>query len=143
MKDLSWRKFAAVGVGGILGCWLRYVLSAVLNPLFPDLPLGTLASNLIAAFFIGCMLGIFRHFEKLPAELRLFTTTGVLGGLSTYSTFSAEAVNVLLAGRYGWFAIHVLSHLIGSFAATLLGIYLMNVLFNRRPWEIDNPKSEK
>jgi len=143
MNDLSWRKFAALGGGGTLGCWLRYVLSTLLNPLFPNLPLGTLASNWIAAFLIGCLLGTFWQFEKLPAEIRLFTMTGILGGLSTYSTFSAEAVNFFLAGRYGVFAIHVLSHLIGSLALTLLGIYLVNVLFHRQPLDIDTPNSKK
>jgi fluoride exporter len=78
-----------------------------------------------------------------PVELRLFTTTGILGGLSTYSTFSQEAVSFLLAGHYGWFVLHVLSHLIGSLALTLLGIYLMHKAFHRPYREMDVPDPEK
>jgi len=142
-KGLNWRGFVAVGVGGVLGCWLRYVLSTVFNSLSPHLPPGTLAANWIAAFFIGCLVGIFQRFETLPMELRLFTTTGILGGLSTYSTFSAEAVTLLLAGHYDWFAVHIFSHLIGSLALTLLGIYLVHAVLSKRYQEMDNPEPEK
>jgi fluoride exporter len=143
MRDVTWRGLAAVGIGGVLGCWLRYILSVLWNPLFPHLPPGTLAANWIAAFLIGCLVGIFQRFETLPVELRLFTTTGILGGLSTYSTFSQEAVSFLLAGHYGWFALHVISHLIGSLALTLLGIYFMHKAFHRPYPEMDVPDPEK
>lgn len=143
MRGVNWRGFAAVGLGGVLGCWLRYILSVSLNPLFPHLPPGTLAANWIAAFFIGCLVGIFQRFETLPAELRLFTTTGILGGLSTYSTFSSEAVSFLLAGHYGWFVMHVISHLFGSLLLTLLGIYLVHKAFHQPYREMDNPEPEK
>jgi CrcB protein len=143
MRDVTWRGFAAVGIGGVLGCWLRYILSAMFNSLFLNLPPGTLAANWIAAFSIGCLMGMFQRFETLPVEVRLFATTGVLGGLSTYSTFSAEAVHLLLAGNYAWFAIHVASHVIGSLALTLAGIYLVHALFGRPYREMDNPEPEK
>lgn len=143
MKGLNLRGFAAVGVGGIMGCWLRYILSAMFNSLSPHLPPGTLAANWIAAFFIGCLVGVFQRFETLPIELRLFTTTGILGGLSTYSTFSAEAGGLLLAGHYGWFTVHVVSHLVGSLTLTLLGMYLVHVLLRKRYRDMDNPEPEK
>ncbi|GLQ99050.1 CrcB family protein [Dyella mobilis] len=76
MEALNLRGFFAVGVGGVLGCWLRYILSVTFNSLFPHLPPGTLAANWIAAFLIGCLIGIFQRFEALPIELHLFTTTG-------------------------------------------------------------------
>lgn len=125
---MSYSGFLAVGIGGILGCWLRWVLAILLNPLFPTLPLGTLAANLIGGLLMGCVLGIFDHFQTLPPELRLFVATGFLGGLTTFSTFSAESTTLLLRQQYLWFAGHVAVHLIGSIALTIAGIAMMRAL---------------
>jgi fluoride exporter len=143
MKDLTWRGFIAVGLGGVFGCWLRYILSAIFNPAFPHLPPGTLAANWIAGFVMGCLIGVFQRFQTLPVEVRLFAATGVIGGLSTYSTFSSEAVGLLLSGQYAWFATHVITHLLGTLTLTFLGIYLMHACFGKRYEEMDNPEPEK
>jgi len=116
--------FIAVGVGGALGCWLRWGLGTLLNHLFPTLPPGTLAANLLGALIMGCMLGIFDQFQTLPVELKLFVLTGFLGGLTTFSTFSAEATTLLLRQQYFWFGSHVATHLIGSLTMTVLGLML-------------------
>jgi len=116
--------FLAVGIGGMLGCWLRWMLGMLLNPIFPTIPLGTLAANLGGGLLMGCMMGIFEHFQTLPPELRLLIMTGFLGGLTTFSTFSAEADTLLLRGQYLWFATHVVVHLLGSLGMTILGIFL-------------------
>ena len=121
---MSWSGFFAVGLGGAIGCWLRWILGVLFNPLFPTLPLGTLAANLSGGLIMGCMMGIFEHFQALPPELRLFVMTGFLGGLTTFSTFSAEANTLLLRGQLTWFGVHVAVHLIGSLAMTILGIFL-------------------
>ena len=123
-SNLSWNGFFAVGLGGALGCWLRWILGALFNPVFPTLPLGTLAANLSGGLIMGCMMGVFEHFQALPPEMRLFAMTGFLGGLTTFSTFSAEANTLLLRGQYLWFGSHVAAHLLGSLAMTLLGIFL-------------------
>lgn len=143
MRDVTWKGFIAVGVGGVLGCWFRYILSVLFNPIFPHLPPGTLAANWIAGFVMGCLIGFFQRFQTLPLEARLFATTGIIGGLSTYSTFSSEAVGLLLAGHYGWFLAHIASHLIGTLALTLLGIQLMHRWFGKRYRHMDNPEPEK
>jgi len=116
--------FLAVGLGGALGCWIRWILGILLNPVFPTLPLGTLAANLTGGLIMGCMMGIFEHFQTLPPEMRLFMMTGFLGGLTTFSTFSAEADTLLLRGQYLWFGTHVAVHLLGSLAMTIVGIFL-------------------
>jgi fluoride exporter len=121
---VSMMGFLAVGIGGMLGCWLRWVLGALLNPIFPTIPLGTLAANLGGGLVMGCMMGIFEHFQALPPELRLLVMTGFLGGLTTFSTFSAEADTLLLRGQYLWFGAHVAMHLLGSLGMTILGIFL-------------------
>lgn len=125
---MSYSGFLAVGIGGALGCWLRWMLSILLNPLFPTLPLGTLAANLIGGLLMGCVLGIFDHFQTLPPELRLFIATGFLGGLTTFSTFSAESTTLLLRQQYLWFASHLAVNLIGSIALTVAGIASMRAL---------------
>jgi CrcB protein len=116
--------FIATGLGCMLGCCLRAILGSLLNHAFPHLPPGTLAANWLAGLLMGCLMGVFERFQTLPAALRLFAVTGFLGGLSTYSTFSAEANTLLLDGQYMWFGLHVAAHLVGTLSLTLLGIFI-------------------
>lgn len=121
---MGYSGFIAVGMGGALGCWLRWWLAVAFNPLFPTLPLGTLAANLAGGFLMGVALGVFDHFQALPVEVRLLVATGFLGGLTTFSTFSAETVSLLLRQQYGWFAAHVGANLVGSIVMTITGLVL-------------------
>jgi len=120
--------FAVVGIGAMLGAWLRWGFAAAFNHILPTLPLGTLAVNLIGGFLIGAALEFFVQHMTLPVEWRLFFITGFLGSLTTFSAFSLEAVMLLQESRYGWAAALIGSHLIGSLAMTLLGIFLVRTL---------------
>ena len=115
--------FLAVGVGAALGAWLRWWLGIALNAVTPNLPLGTLAANLIGGYLIGVAVEVFSQQGALPVEMRLFVITGFLGGLTTFSSFSAEAVGLLMESRYAWAILLISSHLIGSIAMTVLGIF--------------------
>jgi len=119
---------AAVGVGAALGAWLRWGLGAAMNALVPALPMGTLAANLIGGYLVGVAVAIFEQYGGLAPELRLFVITGFLGGLTTYSTCSAESVSLLTTGRYGWALAHTMAHLLGSICMTVLGIASVRVL---------------
>ena len=119
----------AVGFGAFAGALLRWAFGLALNPLLPALPLGTLAANLLGGFVIGAALGLFNQFQSLPPEMRLFVTTGFCGGLTTFSTFSAETVTLLLRQQYGWTAAIVGAHVLGSLAMTLAGIGIVRLLF--------------
>lgn len=119
----------AVFVGAGIGAWLRWWLGHVLNPVFPTLPLGTLAANVIGGLLIGCALGLFTHYDSLPPTVRLAVTTGFLGGLTTFSTFSAESVSLLLGGQYRWAAALISLHVAGSLLATLAGMASIRWLF--------------
>ncbi len=119
---MSFSGFLAVGLGGAIGCWLRWLLAILLNPLFPTLPLGTLSANLVGGLAIGVLMTVFEHVQTLSPELRLFALTGLLGGLTTFSTFSAEANILLLRQQYLWFAAHIAANLVGTLGLTLLGI---------------------
>jgi CrcB protein len=119
--------FIAVGIGAAAGAWLRWWLGVLMNPLLPSIPLGTLAANLAGGYLMGIALGIFTHFSSLPVEARLLITTGFLGGLTTFSTFSAEAVTLLSRQQYAWAAAHISTHVLGSLAMTGLGILTVNL----------------
>ena len=118
----------AVGGGAALGAWLRWWLGAALNPVFPTVPLGTLAANLIGGYLMGIALAFLSHFEALPPEARLLVTTGFLGGLTTFSTFSGEAVVLLARQQFGWSTVLIAAHVVGSIAATFAGIGSMRLL---------------
>lgn len=120
--------FAAVGAGAALGAWVRWGLGVALNPLFPTVPLGTLAANLIGGYFVGFAVALFHHHAGLAPELKLFLVTGLLGGLTTFSTFSAEVVALLERAQYGWALTAAGGHLVGSLMMTALGIATFVVL---------------
>jgi CrcB protein len=119
---MSWGGFFAVGAGGALGCWLRWGLGIALNPLFSSILLGTLAANLIGGYLIGIAVEFFMHQDSLPPEWRLFVIVGFLGGLTTFSSFSAEAVELMIDREFGWTLALVAVHLMGSLMMTWLGI---------------------
>ena len=112
----------AVGLGAALGAWLRWGFGIMLNPLFPTLPFGTLAANILGGYLVGIAVAYFSHNTTLPPEARLFIITGFLGGLTTFSTFSAETVTLLLREQYGWAFTIIFLHLAGSLVMTVLGI---------------------
>jgi CrcB protein len=113
--------FVAVGAGAMLGAWLRWGLAVWLNPAVPVLPLGTLAVNIGGGYAVGLAVAYFDANPSLSPEWRLACITGFLGALTTFSTFSAESVQLLQASRYGAALLHSGLHLFGSIAATLAG----------------------
>jgi len=126
------QSFAAVGIGAAVGAWLRWALGALLNPVFPTLPLGTLAANLLGGFVMGVAMALFDHYEALAPEARLFVATGFLGGLTTFSTFSAETATLVTRGELGWSAAIVAVHVVGSVALTLAGMALAQLALGGR-----------
>lgn len=127
-----WKSILAIALGAVAGASLRWWLGSALNAAFPTLPLGTLTANLIGAFVIGAALQVFATSPGLPVEWRLLVITGFCGSLTTFSTFSAEQLTLLQAGRPAWAASHVALHLAGSLLSTLAGMstvaWLRNVI---------------
>jgi len=126
MTFLGW---LAVGAGAAAGAWLRWWLGIVLNPVFPTVPLGTFAANMLGGYLMGIALGAFTSYQALSPELRLFVTTGFLGGLTTFSTFSAEATTLLARQQFGWGALMIAGHVAGSIVLTFAGIATARLLF--------------
>ena len=115
---MSW---LAIAVGASLGAWLRYALGLFLNPALKELPLGTLAANLGGGFMIGLAVAFFGTNPNISPAWRLFIITGFMGGLTTFSSFSAESMNLLHNGEYGWALAHTAIHVLGSLACCFAG----------------------
>ena len=117
--------FVAIGAGAAVGAWLRWGLGLLLNPLFVAVPLGTLAANLVGGGLMGAVLAFIQGGATLSPAPKLLLTTGLLGGLTTFSTFSAEGLHLLQRGEWGWLAAHTLLHVAGSLAMAWAGYTLI------------------
>jgi CrcB protein len=117
-----WKTIAAVCLGASIGALLRYWLGTILNQYFPSIPPGTLASNLIGAYIVGLAVAYFSTSASIAPEWRVFIITGFCGGLTTFSTFSAEIVTLLQQGRAGMALGAISAHLGGSVLMTFAGI---------------------
>lgn len=112
----------AISSGAAAGALLRWQLGAKLNGAFPALPFGTLTANLVGGYIIGVAIAFFSLVPGIAPEWRLAIVTGFCGGLTTFSTFSAEVVTMLQEGRFLWAAGTVLIHVGGSLLMTLAGM---------------------
>jgi CrcB protein len=111
----------AVGIGAAGGAWLRWILGIALNSCFPSIPPGTLAANLIGGYVIGAAIAFFSQATGIALEWRLFIITGFCGGLTTFSTFSAEIAALFQQGRMALFSGAIAVHVGGSLMMTLVG----------------------
>lgn len=117
-----------ISLGASLGAVLRWLLGLALNSLFPSLPPGTLVANLIGGYLVGLAVAIFAAQPALAPEWRLLVITGFLGGLTTFSTFSAEVVLLIQQARWSWAVAAIAAHLVGSLSMTMLGIATIGML---------------
>lgn len=117
-----WKSILAISVGAVLGSLLRWQLGIKLNAIFPTIPPGTLVANLIGAYVIGLAIAFFALFAALSPEWRLLVITGFCGGLTTFSTFSAELTTLLQQGRVLSALAIVAAHVAGSVVMTFAGI---------------------
>ena len=128
MTSLS---FFSVFGGAGLGAVLRWWLGSWLNPVFPTIPLGTVAANFLGGLLIGFFSAYFSHRSGLPPELRLLIITGFLGGLTTFSAFSAEVFTLIARQEYAWAMGAAGLHLGGSLLLTGVGVFLAQWLVIR------------
>jgi CrcB protein len=123
-----WKPILAIAIGSVLGGLLRWGVGLKLNSLFPNIPPGTLAANLIAGYFVGLAVAYFAQAPNLSPEWRLLAITGFCGGLSTFSTFSAEIVSLLQRGLFSWAMGSIAVHVTGSVVMTFAGIATVALL---------------
>lgn len=117
-----WKAVVAVALGAALGALLRWVLGMKFNSWFPTLPPGTLIANVVGGYIIGLAIAFFAQTPQLAPEWRLLVITGFCGGLTTFSTFSAEVLHLLQQGRLLWASATVSVHVMGSLLMTLAGM---------------------
>lgn len=120
----------AISLGASVGAITRWLLGTSLNALFPTIPPGTLAANLVGGYLIGVALAVFANNPGIAPEWRLLVITGFLGGMTTFSTFSAEVTTLIQQGRLVWATTAIGVHVVGSLVMTLLG--LATVVFLKR-----------
>lgn len=121
-------KLVAIGLGAAGGAWIRWGLGLIFNATLKNIPLGTFLANLVGGFLIGVAVEFFSHNTQLSPEWKLLIITGFLGGLTTFSTFSLESVQLIQSGRVGWAAILIGIHVFGSILMTVLGLSLCKSL---------------
>lgn len=126
-----WKSILAVSLGAALGALLRWALGLKLNALLPAMPPGTVVANLVGGYIIGAAIAFFANSPGLAPEWRLLIITGFCGGLTTFSTFSAEVVVLLQQGRLAWAMGTVATHLAGSLLMTLAGLSSVQALMGR------------
>lgn len=126
-----WKSILAVSLGAALGALLRWVLGLKLNTLLPSMPPGTVVANLVGGYIIGAAIAFFANSPGVAPEWRLLIITGFCGGLTTFSTFSAEVVVLLQQGRLAWAMGTVATHLAGSLLMTMAGLWSVHALMGR------------
>ncbi|MFL1495415.1 fluoride efflux transporter CrcB [Pseudomonas sp. O64] len=125
------KSLVVIAVGASLGAWLRWLLGMKLNALFPTIPPGTVVANMIGGYIIGLAIAFLVASPTLSPEWRLLIITGFCGGLTTFSTFSAETVALIQEGRLLWAFGSVLIHVVGSLAMTVAGLLSYQMIGTR------------
>jgi CrcB protein len=116
------KTLACISLGASAGAVLRWVLGLMMNAVFPPIPLGTLAANLLGGYLIGLAISVFHAVPHMGPELRLLVITGFLGGLTTFSTFTAEVGTLLQEQRIMTAVAAVALHVCGSLVMLFLGM---------------------
>jgi fluoride exporter len=128
MDRMMWSAIFAISIGSAAGALLRWQLGVRMNSVLPPLPLGTLAANLVGGYIIGLAVAYLAEAPNLAPEWRLFIITGFCGGLTTFSTFSAEVVMRIQQGQLSWAFATIATHLVGSLVMTFAGIATVRLL---------------
>lgn len=123
-----WKPVLAIALGAAIGALLRWYLGLKLNSLMPNVPPGTLAANLAGGYIIGVAVAYFASAQGIAPEWRLLIITGFCGGLTTFSTFSAETFSLLQTGRVAWALGEIAVHVVGSLLATAAGVLTYTLL---------------
>lgn len=125
------KSLVVIAIGASLGAWLRWLLGMKLNALFPTIPPGTVVANMVGGYIIGLAIAFLAASPTLSPEWRLLIITGFCGGLTTFSTFSAETVALIQEGRLLWALGSISLHVVGSLAMTAAGLLSYQMIGTR------------
>ncbi|QIH07601.1 MULTISPECIES: fluoride efflux transporter CrcB [unclassified Pseudomonas] len=122
------KSLLVIAIGASIGAWLRWFLGLKLNVLFPAIPPGTVLANMLGGYIIGLAIAFLAASPSLSPEWRLLIITGFCGGLTTFSTFSAETVSLIQEGRLLWALGSISLHVVGSLLMTAAGLLSFQLL---------------
>ena len=125
------KSLIVIAIGASVGAWLRWLLGIKLNALFPTIPPGTIVANMVGGYLIGLTIAFLAASPSLGPEWRLLIITGFCGGLTTFSTFSAETVTLIQEGKLLWALGSISLHVVGSLAMTAAGLLSYQVIGTR------------
>ena len=125
------KSLIVIAIGASVGAWLRWLLGIKLNALFPTIPPGTIVANMVGGYLIGLTIAFLAASPSLSPEWRLLIITGFCGGLTTFSTFSAETVTLIQEGKLLWALGSISLHVVGSLAMTTAGLLSYQVIGTR------------
>jgi CrcB protein len=128
MSAVTFAGFVALCIGSLIGATLRWLAQIVLNPILPTLPIGTLLINVVGGFVIGMVVAVYQGNPDWSPHWRVFLIPGLLGGLTTFSSFTAESMLLLQEGRPGWAFAHAAAHVLGALVACFAGYALVQKL---------------
>lgn len=131
-QEVKMLDFLVVGIGGFIGCCLRFGITKLMMAFECQLPIATLLSNIIAGFFVGFITGLEANSSLITPKAKLFLTTGMMGGLSTFSTFSMETIRLFSECKYMQAVGNVLLNITLSFAGVVVGIFTAKLLFSKK-----------
>ena len=120
--------FFLIGLAAACGAWVRLFTGLFMSSLFPGLPLGTLVVNLVGGLLMGISLATFHQMTSLSEELKLILNVGFLGGLTTYSAYTADIFNLIQRGEIGFAIAFILAHIIGALGLCFIGYQIINLL---------------
>lgn len=125
------KSLIVIAIGASVGAWLRWLLGIKLNALFPTIPPGTVVANMVGGYLIGLTIAFLAASPSLSPEWRLLIITGFCGGLTTFSTFSAETVTLIQEGKLLWALGSISLHVVGSLTMTTAGLISYQVIGTR------------
>jgi len=120
-------QFLLLGFAAACGAWLRYFTGLFMHVLFPALPMGTLVVNLVGGFLMGMSIAYFESISSASEDMRLIINVGLLGGLTTYSAYTAEIFNFIDKGAIMHALFFAAAHIIGALILCFIGFYLLNL----------------
>ena len=126
---MSWQTILAIGSGGFIGAILRAYINGLISHKLPhDLPFGTLGVNLLGSFIMGVLIAYFMYTTLFSVHIKSFLSTGILGALTTYSTFAIESFMLLEGGHILLAMTNIFLNALGTVFMAGSGFYLIKTI---------------
>ena len=119
--------FFLIGFSAAIGAWMRWLIGAGMLAMFPGMPLGSLVVNLLGGFFMGLSIAFLQITTNISDEIRLIINVGFLGGLTTFSAYTADLFQRMQKGELGLALLFMITHVIGALVLCYAGYYCVSL----------------